>query len=268
MRVHMPITKTEIVSCGGDSRNCEMLISLDERHAQRCEEAGITDPDAIVNAMAVGLVIEVWRNGPVEDMHASQRGPSDAAMFAESTALQAEAVKALTADKREFGLLRFERHLLDRTRPWAGTGGKTLKDLGYGFLGQYVRHVKDRTNALMGLGNHTCVDDPLQVYLVNRALTYGRDHKGMPGWLVIVERIGILLTDPAHPAWGDADGGAQALAEMPPQTPRIGQLTATLLANPSTLAANVLEWLSTHFLYCAAPPYDPFAWKNTRTMTE
>lgn len=83
---------------------------MDEGQAERCEEADLTGPDAIVQAMAVGLVIEVWRNGPVEDMHSSRRGPSDAAMFAESTALQDEAVKALTAKHRDFGLIDFERH--------------------------------------------------------------------------------------------------------------------------------------------------------------
>jgi len=104
-----------------------------------------------VNAMAVGLVIEVWRNGPVEEMHASGRGPRDAAMFAEFTALHNEAVKALTAEDRNFGLIDFERQLLDRSRPWAGTGGRTVKDLGYGFLGHYARHVKDRTNVVLAI---------------------------------------------------------------------------------------------------------------------
>ena len=47
------------------------------------------------------------------------------------------------------GLLEFEDHLLDRERPWAGTGGKTLKDLGYGILGPYRRHVKEHINRLL-----------------------------------------------------------------------------------------------------------------------
>src|SRR5205814_4016509 len=111
-------------------RNCEMLLRRDADHADVCEQEGINDDQSVVSAMAVGLVIEVWRNGPVEDMHSSRRGPSDAAMFAESTALHDEAVKALTASDRGFGLLDFEDHLLDRERPWAGTNGRTLTDLG------------------------------------------------------------------------------------------------------------------------------------------
>ncbi|WP_165969443.1 hypothetical protein [Actinomadura sp. KC06] len=205
-------------SCEGAKANCEMLISLGEVHTERCSEAGLVSTSgALTNAMAVGLVIKVWRNSPVEIMHANGRGPSDAAMFAESTRLHGEAVKALKAENRAFGLIDFEQHLLDRTRPWAGTGGRTLNELGYGNLGKYTKHVKQRTNVLMALDDHTCVSDPLQIYLVNRAMGFGRAHKGMPKWPLIVERIGVLLNEPTHPAW--RGNGTDALAEMPQQTP-------------------------------------------------
>lgn len=241
--------------CNGAPRNCEPLRFLSECHTQRCAEEKIVGPQAITSAMAVGLVIEVWRNGPVEDMHASRRGPSDAAMFAESTALHEKAIEVLTAERVVYALFDFENHLLDRARPWAGTGGRTLRDLGYGFLGQYARHVKDRTNALASFTDHTCVQNPLEVYLVNRALGFGRAHKGMPRWPIIVERIGTLLTDPNHPAWHKDDLGARTLAEMPQQTPPLDQLTAILLTSPFTLPDEVLEWLSSHLLFCAGPPY-------------
>lgn len=137
----------------------------------------------MLSATAVGLVIEVWRSSPVENMHASQRGPSDAAMFAESTALHTVAVTALTAPRRIAGLLGFDKHLLDRERPWAGTGGRTFPELSYGFLGEYRRHVKDRVNAMMALADHTRVPAQLRLetYLISRALIYGGDHKEMPG---------------------------------------------------------------------------------------
>ena len=137
--------------CDGAPGNCELLSGLNEAQAERCREAGIVGADAMVSAAAVGLVIEMWRTGPVENMHASLRGPSDAAMFAESAALHNAAVTALTVSRRTAGLLDFEEHLLDRNRPWAGAGGRTLPDLGYGNLGDYRRHVKDHVNALMAL---------------------------------------------------------------------------------------------------------------------
>jgi hypothetical protein len=185
-----------------------VLLSSQQAYRERYGKADISGHEAVVSAMAVGLVIDVWRNGPV-----------DAAMFAESTSLHEQAVTALTARNRPIGLLEFEDHLLDRERPWAGTGGKTLKALGYGFLGQYRRHVKDHINRLLGLGHHTCIADPLEPLLITTALLYGRYHKGMPRWPVIVDRIGTLLADPAHAEWGQDGEGVRALAEMPPETP-------------------------------------------------
>lgn len=246
-------------ACRGAASNCEVLSGLDELHAERCAEVGIAGPDDVVPAMAVGLVIEVWRNGPVEAMHGGRHGPTDAAMFAESTALHNDAVKALTAQNRGSALIEFEEHLLDRVRPWAGTRGKALKDLGRGHLGEYDRHVKDRINALLAIDRHTCASDPMQVYLIGRALTFGRNHKGMPGWAVVVDRIHVLLSNPEHPAWRGDGRGAQALAEMPPHVSSIDHLTDILRTEPFMLPVDVLEWLSNHLLYCAAPPYTGFA---------
>lgn len=211
----------------------------------------------MASAAAVGLVIEVWRNSPVENMHAGRRGPSDAAMFAESTALHTAAVTALTTPRPTSGLLGFEEHLLDRNRPWAGSGGRTLSDLGYGNLGDYRRHVKDRINALMALAGHTCVPAPLENYLIPRALMYGRNHKGMPGWPIIVHRIGLLLADPGHPLWYGERRGHQALHALPAQVTSVDELTAALLTNPASLPQDVLEWLTDHLLYSGGPPYGP-----------
>ena len=240
--------------CDGAPRTCELLSSLSEGHAERCRDAGIAGPDAMVSAAAAGIVIEVRPKSPVENMHASRRGPSDAAMFAESTALH---IAAVAAFHRTAGLLGFEEHLLDRNRPWAGSGGRTLPDLGYGNLGDYRRHVKDRINALTALADCTCVPAPLETYLIPRALMYGRHHKGMPGWPIIVHHIGVLLADPDHPRWHDDRRGHQALDELPAQVTSIDGLTAALLTNPSSLPQDVVEWLSDHLLYGAGPHYEP-----------
>jgi hypothetical protein len=85
----------------------------------------------------------------------------------------------------------------------------------------------------------------------------------MPGWPVIVDRIGVLLADPDHPQWGDDRRGHQALEELPAQVTSIGDLTATLLADPSLLPQDVLDWLSDHLLYSAGPPYGQ-GWPATR----
>lgn len=205
--------------------------------------------------------MEIWRNGPVEDMHASRRGPSDAAMFAESTELHARAFEVVRSDDQAMALLDFEDFLPERSRVWAGTGGRILRDLGYGQLGAYDRHVKDRVNALLSLRKHTCVANPWGAYLLGRAVTHGREHLGMPDWPKIVDRVRLLLEDPSHPAWRGAEKGERAVNRMPESTPPLKELTALLLERPALLPVEVLEWLSDHFFYCAGPPYSRFAWE-------
>ncbi|MFE9244970.1 hypothetical protein [Nocardiopsis sp. NPDC006938] len=239
-----------------------MLRSLDAHHIALCEENGILDGEAHAKAKAVGLVIEVWRNGPVENIHASRRGPSDAAMFAESTTLHARALDVTRAEDGATALLDFERLLLERSRVWAGTDGKTLRDLGYGHLGAYDQHLKGRVDTLLALRDHTCVNDPWDVHLVRHAITYGRDHLGMPNWPKIVERIRVLFENPDHPAWHGGERGAQAVSEMPKSTPPPEELTASLMTRPSLLPVEVLEWLSDHFLFCAGPPYSFRGWED------
>jgi hypothetical protein len=102
-------------------------------------------------------------------------------MFAESTALHEGALAALTADDRGFGLLDFEEHLLDRERPWAGAGGRTLTDLGYGYLGAYRRHVKDHINVLISFARHTCIPDPLETALLPRPSATASTTRECPG---------------------------------------------------------------------------------------
>jgi hypothetical protein len=77
-----------------------LLLSSQEAYRGRCGQAEISGHEAVVSAMAVGLVIDVWRNGPVEDMHCGKRGPDDSAMFAESTSLHEQAVTALPTTAR------------------------------------------------------------------------------------------------------------------------------------------------------------------------
>jgi hypothetical protein len=49
--------------CPGDPRNCELLLSSQEAYQERCSQAEISGHEAVVSAMAGGLVIDVWRNG-------------------------------------------------------------------------------------------------------------------------------------------------------------------------------------------------------------
>lgn len=67
----------------------------------------------------------------------------------------------------------------------------------------------------------------------------------------------MLLADPDHPRWGDDGLGYQALGGLPAQVTSTDDLTAPLLADPSVLPDEVLDWPSEHLLYCGGPPYGP-----------
>ena len=64
--------------CPDDPHNCELLLRSREAYHERFAKAEISGHEAVVSTMAVGLVIDVWRNGPVEDMHCGKSRPSAA----------------------------------------------------------------------------------------------------------------------------------------------------------------------------------------------
>ena len=172
----MQVAANESDNSKSRGRNTELLQLVDS-HWPEWEREGIgPDEESILNAAAVGLVEEVWRNSPLEDMHAGGgargRGPTDGEMFAESVALQRAAKAALP---REYGLLEFEGYVLDRHRPWAA-GDRTLQEMGHGHLGAFRRHVRDRTDALLSLRRHGY--RPILGYLVMRTRFSGSDHYG------------------------------------------------------------------------------------------
>ncbi|MEB8342121.1 hypothetical protein [Streptomyces endophyticus] len=107
---------------------------------QRLEEMGVfTTQDGLRWAAAHGLVLSVWRNGPIEDAHASRptsrrKALRDGTMFARNTWLTRQAFDVLGSDD-QFRLYELEDLVLDRDMIWPGCEG-TLTDFGWGFLGE------------------------------------------------------------------------------------------------------------------------------------
>jgi hypothetical protein len=232
----------------GDGRRADLAAFVESQWPEWEREGIGPDEGTIVSAAAVGLVELVWRNSPLEDMHAGGglrgRGPVDGEMFAESVALHRAAKAALPT---EFGLLEFEEHVLDRRRPWAA-GGRTLQEMGYGSLGAFTKHVRGRTNALLSIR-----DDGYRLllgYLIMVTRLYGRDHYGMPRWPAIAGCVRELLLTPGHPAWL-AQARDTVLAVAPPGTPLPDPLHRALLDGPDMLPLPVLDWLTGRVMYPA-----------------
>jgi hypothetical protein len=207
------------------------------------EREGIgPDPDSILDAAAVGMVERVWRNSPLEDMHAGKRGPSDGEVFAESVALQGVARAALIQGGSS-GLLAFEGHVLDRERPWAA-GGRTLQDMGYGHLGAFTRHVKQQIDVLMDIdeGLREATSSWLLDHDYGHLRKAASRHGGMPGWPGIVAGVRAVLENPEHPAWNGH--GRESITAAPAETPPPDQLCRILIDAPDKLPLSVFDWLT------------------------
>ncbi|WP_367038155.1 hypothetical protein [Streptomyces sp. Je 1-332] len=107
---------------------------------QRLEEMGVFGTqDGLRWAAAHGLVLSVWRNGPIEDAHASRptsrrKALRDGTIFARNTWHTRQAFDVLGSDD-PFRLYALEDLILDRDMVWPGCE-RTLKDFGWGFLGE------------------------------------------------------------------------------------------------------------------------------------
>ncbi|WP_244315505.1 hypothetical protein [Streptomyces albidochromogenes] len=112
---------------------------------QRLEELGVfATEDGLRWAAAHGLVLSVWRNGPIEDAHASRptsrrKALHDGTMLAHNTWLTRQAFDVLGSDD-QFRLYALEDMVLDRDTVWPGCEG-TLTDFGWGFLGEIKKQV-------------------------------------------------------------------------------------------------------------------------------
>ncbi|MEV5989235.1 hypothetical protein AB0L85_30320 [Streptomyces sp. NPDC052051] len=115
---------------------------------QRLEEMSVfTAQDGLRWAAAHGLVLSVWRNGPIEDAHASRptsrrKALRDGTMFARNTWPTRQGFDVLGSDD-QFPLYELEDLVLDRDMVWPGCEG-TLTDFGWGFLGEIKKQVKQR----------------------------------------------------------------------------------------------------------------------------
>ncbi|GAA1182257.1 hypothetical protein F4556_005412 [Kitasatospora gansuensis] len=152
--------------------------------------------EVLVDAAAVGLVADVWRDGPLDAIHAAGTGPSNGEIFAQSVDLYRTARAALLA-ARDGGpeeLFVFQTIASDVRLRWAGGSSFTLMacgepteefcqyvDSGIWFTGKQMKELGWRT-ALMHRAVSAAVKTP--------------GHFGMPGWPAVaataLRRFGAL----------------------------------------------------------------------------
>ncbi|MER5563640.1 hypothetical protein ABT071_34170 [Streptomyces sp. NPDC002506] len=191
----------------------------------------VSDMDTLVSAAAVGLVFDAWREGPMEDIHASDAGPSDGEIFAQSVDLYRRAHTALIAARDEGPevLFAFVAIASDVNLPWAGNSRFALREVPAS-VEEFVQHVDDRVwftaEVIRTQGWYAAL-----LHRACSAVVKAATHFGMPGWPDVVasrmERLALLDR-----------------ADAPEALPDLETLEVALLTAPDQLGADILDWLS------------------------
>ncbi|MET8540577.1 hypothetical protein ABZW03_07965 [Kitasatospora sp. NPDC004799] len=186
--------------------------------------------EVLVNAAAVGLVADVWRDGPLDAIHAAGAGPSDGEIFAQSVDLYRTARAALLAarDDGPGELVVFQAIASDVRLRWAGGSPFTLMACGEP-TEEFCQDVYNRIwftgKQMKELGWRTAL-----MHCAMSAAVRASGHFGMPGWTAVADaalrRIGVLDRTGAPRTLHDLVGVESALREA-----------------PDRLGADALEWL-------------------------
>ncbi|WP_105976000.1 hypothetical protein [Streptomyces geranii] len=188
------------------------------------------DTELVVSAAAVGLVAVAWRDGPLEEICETERGPGPGDLFAQGIDLYRRARAALLA-ARENGpeaLLAFQAVAADVNLPWAGGSTFTLRGSGEP-TEEFVQNVDDRvwyTSKIMR-------DQDWRTGVLQRATSAALTdvaHFGMPGWPAVVaaalDRLASL----------DRSEAPETLADLT-------AVEAALRDAPDRLGVDALDWI-------------------------
>ncbi|WP_334663556.1 hypothetical protein [Streptomyces cyaneofuscatus] len=193
------------------------------------------DADVLLSVAAVGLVVDAWREGPLDVIHAAADGPSDGDIFAQSVDLYRRACAALAA-AREDGpeaLLAFVAVASDVDLPWAGGSSFALRTVSEPVT-EFVRQVDDR----VWFTAKVMREQGWRAALLHRAVSAtvkASTHFGMPRWPATVASVLEHLTEL------DRSSAPEALADL-------AAVEAALLEAPDRLGADALDWISRHAL--------------------
>ncbi|MFC9390531.1 hypothetical protein [Streptomyces venezuelae] len=215
------------------------------------------DEDALLDAAAVGLVFDAWRDGPLDEIHASPDGPGDGEVFAQSVDLYRRARVALAAVRDDApaapgaepdipdALAAFVSVASDMPLPWAGGSGFRLASVSGAaaeFLPEFVRQVDDRVR----FTSEVMREQGWRTALLHRAMTAAvrcPEHFGMPAW------PGVVATAMPRLAALDRSDAPEALHDL-------NTVEAALLEAPDSLGAAALGWLADSAVLLGGPAVD------------
>ncbi|MFF9699959.1 hypothetical protein ACF1FE_02000 [Streptomyces griseofuscus] len=188
------------------------------------------DLDVLTSAAAVGLVADAWRDGPLDEIHGADDGPTDGEIFAQSVDLYRRARAALVAAQHEGpeALLAFTAVASDLDLPWAGGSHFTLRATAQP-VEKFVQHVENRAWFTMEVMR----EQGWRAGLLHRATSAAIKAAacfGMPGW------PGAVTTAMERLATLDRSDAPKALADL-------AAVETGLLDAPDQLGADALDWI-------------------------
>ena len=219
---------------------------------------------SVVDLAAVGIVLHVWRNSPVEDWHAGSSPLHDGDMLrinAHTTWKVRQILRRWVADTGLDGdgptdqLETVEHELVDELFPrlfeWMVNParrlptGQTLAELAmanHGELAEFEDHADREVGAYCAVTEQ----DGAVVCFWRAAAAGGvacRHWWGTPTWPQLVERFLHVLQKPDHEHWGSGGELRTRLGPEPPQVADRAVLDRTLRERPWHLDTPAADWV-------------------------
>ncbi|MFD9246067.1 hypothetical protein ACFV0D_29905 [Streptomyces sp. NPDC059556] len=194
------------------------------------------DCEVLLSAAAVGLVLDAWREGPLDEIHAHEEGPSDGEILAQGVDLYRRARSALLAarDEGPEALSVFVAVAADTRLRWAGDSAFMLRRLTAEpddeLLAEFVRHLDNRVwytaEVMRAVGWRGAL-----LHRAASAAWKAPTHFGMPAWPSVVDAVITRLSGL------DRTGAPEPLADL-------DAVERALREAPDRLGATVLDWMA------------------------
>ncbi|MFC5932090.1 hypothetical protein [Cryobacterium melibiosiphilum] len=219
-----------------------------------------TSPRQILRLADLGVVLQTWRNGPVESLHAGSGPLSDGDMLRinsyttwrvrgitdrwwrevlrQSGAGAAEG--AIHDEDFEILVMRWYRWFVNPSRVLPG--GATLRDMAGADLLELQAHVDSTLSALLKLAKRQGADTAV-LFLAVQGAFQATQWWGHPQWTRLVDRFVVALDDPTDAHWSSIPSWRDRLPPEPVEVVDRLYLRKRLRTAPWMLRADTAEWL-------------------------
>lgn len=188
-----------------------------------------SEPDTLGDLASIRLTVSLWRDSPLEQVHAEEGEISNAEMFRCSVATYRMVRHHVRPPELDWAALLEALIDPDRTLP----GGRTVGDLLDGRFEAFTAHVSD--------GVRVCQGSDVGRFLLAAAADAGRNWVhwyGTPWWPLAVDRLGQEADDAKSPG----SLKCVALGIAGPTRAERSEVLEGLRSRPEDLSVPILNW--------------------------